>query len=71
MNILPMDYACLRYLMEYGTVPTVAIPSRIFAGDIPTGLRSLVELGLIEHDGDSTRITAAGRTAVTYAEREP
>jgi hypothetical protein len=60
-----MDRACLAYLMEHGgTAPTIAIPARLFRGEIPEGSPSLVELGLIEHVSDRTAITPAGRRAI-------
>lgn len=71
MNILlPMDYACLQYLIDHGdggSMPTVAIPSRLFAGEIPQCTPSLVALGLIEHRGGWTTITPTGRRALTSA----
>jgi hypothetical protein len=64
-NLLSMDRAWLRYLMEHvGIAPTIAIPARLFRGEIPEGSPSLVELGLIEHVSDRTAITLAGRRAI-------
>jgi hypothetical protein len=60
--MLAMDYAVLSYLEESGgTVPTIAIPARIFKGYIPEGETNMVDLGLIEHAGEFTTITARGR----------
>lgn len=67
MNLLPMDYACLEYLVEHGddgSMPTIAIPNRLFRGEIPQGSPNLVALGLIKHKADRTSITLAGRAAV-------
>jgi hypothetical protein len=68
-NLLPMDRAWLRYLMErVGIAPTIAIPARLFRGEIPEGSSSLVELGLIEHVSDRTAITLADRRAIEVAD---
>lgn len=65
MNLLQMDYALLNYLVEFdGCVPTIAIPSKIFKGEIPDDAPNLVEAGVIEHVGKNTRITATGRSAL-------
>lgn len=65
MKLLPMDYALLRHLVEFdGSVPTISIPSKIFVGNIPDGTPNLVEAGLIEHRGEVTAITTAGRRAL-------
>ncbi len=72
--LLPMDIACLEYLAEHGddgSMPTIAIPNRIFRGDIPAGTPSLVDLGLIEHSRDRTAITLLGRMAIPPAYRVP
>lgn len=62
---LPMDYLVLAYLSGCGgSAPTIAIPARLFRGDIPAGAPSLVDLGLIKHDGEITSITSAGREAI-------
>jgi hypothetical protein len=64
MTLLPMDFACLEYLVEHGdngSMPTIAIPIRLFRGEIPVGVPDLVELGLIEHTADRTAITLLGR----------
>lgn len=65
MKLLPMDYALLLHLVEFdGSVPTISIPSKIFVGNIPDGAPNLVEAGLIEHRGEITAITNAGRKAI-------
>lgn len=65
MKLLPMDYALLKHLVEFeGSVPTISIPSKIFAGEIPAGAINLVDAGLIEHVGGITAITGAGRGAL-------
>jgi hypothetical protein len=72
MSLLPMDIACLEYLAEHGdngSMPTIAIPNRLFRGEIPDGIPDLVELGLIEHHGDRTAITLLGRMAIPPAHR--
>lgn len=71
-NLLPMDYACLGYLIEHGdngSAPTIAIPARLFRGEIPEGTLNLVDLGLIKHRGDRTAITDAGRALVSSQDR--
>lgn len=70
--LLPMDIACLGYLVEHGecgSMPTIAISIKLFQGEIPAGTPNLVDLGLIRHAGDKTKITAAGRLAL--AESQP
>lgn len=65
-GLLAMDYACLGYLIEHGdegSAPTIAIPIRLFRGEIPEGTPDLVDLGLVKHAGDRTEITPAGRAA--------
>jgi len=70
MNLLPMDYALFGYLVEHGgSVPTIAIPAKLFKGDIPDDAPNLVESGLIEHVGEFTIITHAGRLAVSSQDR--
>lgn len=65
MSLLPMDYALFDYLVEHGgSVPTIAIPAKLFSGDIPDDAPNLIESGLIEHVGDITKITPAGRAAL-------
>lgn len=74
MTLLPMDYACLEYLVEHGdngSAPTIAIPSRMFSGEIPKDLPNLVDLGLIQHTRDRTAITLLGRMALPRPERQP
>lgn len=71
-RLLPMDIACLEYLVEYGddgSVPTKAIPAKLFRGEIPAGMPSLVDLGLIEHRRDRTSITLHGRMAIPPAKQ--
>lgn len=66
MNLLPMDYALLRHLVEFdGAVPSISIPSKLFAGEIPDGTPNLIECGVIEHRGDLVAITPAGRLALS------
>lgn len=66
MNLLPMDYSVLRYLDRAGGwMPTIAIPAKLFDGEIPKGSPDLVALGMIEHHGDITSITQAGREALS------
>lgn len=64
-NLLPMDYAALAYLAEHGPLPLIAIPDRLFRGEIPEGMPSLVELGMIVHRGELTSITTAGLAAIS------
>lgn len=69
--LLPMDYACLGWLIEHGdggSMPTIAIPARLFRGEIPEGMPNLVDLGLIEHRRDRTTITLLGHMAVAPAQ---
>lgn len=69
MNLLPMDYALLRWLVEFdGSAPLLAIPAKLFKGDIPDDAPNLVESGLIEHRGDRVCITPAGRLALAPAQ---
>ena len=73
-DLLSMDYACLGYLVEHGdngSMPTIAIPLRLFRGDIPEGAPNLVDLGLVKHRGDRTTITVAGRTALSSKHQGP
>jgi len=73
VKLIPMDYACLDYLVEHGddgSAPTIAIPCRLFRGDIPDGMPDLVELGLIKHAGKRTAITESGRAALRSREGE-
>jgi hypothetical protein len=70
MSLLPMDYALLRYLVDAdGSAPSIAIPPKLFAGEIPDDAPNLVESGLIEHRGDRVCITAAGRLALSSQDR--
>lgn len=66
MNLLPMDYALFKYLVESGgSAPSIAIPAKLFDGEIPDDAPNLVECGLIEHVGEITFITDAGRLALS------
>lgn len=68
MTLLPMDNAFLAYLVECGgSAPWEAVPAKLFRGEIPEGHPNMVDLGLIEHVGDDTRITEAGRAALLRA----
>lgn len=72
IGLLPMDIACLEYLAEHGdngSMPTIAIPAKLFRGEIPEGTPNLVKLGLIEHTRDRTAITLLGRMAISPAHR--
>ena len=70
MRPLSMDLTCLRYLVECdGWMPTAAIPNKLFDGEIPEGYPDMIDLGLIEHDGELTRITLAGRAALSQQDR--
>ena len=70
MTILPMDIACLAYLDECdGSAPSIAIPARLFSGEVPVGHPNMVDLGLIEHIGAITYITDAGRLALASQQR--
>jgi hypothetical protein len=64
--LIQMDRAVLNYLVEVGgSAPSIAVPLRLFRGpDIPAGHPNMVELGLIEHDGNLISITSAGREAL-------
>jgi hypothetical protein len=65
IDLLPMDYALLAYLIEHGgDVPAASIPAKIFRGEIPEGFPNLIDLGVIEHKGELTCITDAGRRAL-------
>lgn len=65
MKLLPMDRAVLTYLIESGgSAPTIAIPAKLFRGEIPKGAPNMVDLGLIEHIGEDTIVTAIGRSAI-------
>lgn len=65
-DLLPMDRAALAYLVGCGgSAPTIAIPAKLFVGNIPLGSPDLVDLGMVEHVGDNTSITVAGRTALS------
>lgn len=67
-QLLPMDYAVLRLLASCdGWMPTAAIPAKLFAGEIPAGAPDLIDLGVIEHGGELTRITPAGYAALNAA----
>lgn len=71
MTGLPMDIRCLRYLDECGgSAPRVAIPLKLFSGEMPDGHPNMVDLGLIEHDGEITKITQAGRDALALASEQ-
>lgn len=71
MKLLPMDYALLRHLVEVGGWDhTRSIPSKIFNHEIPDDAPNLIESGVIEHVGENTRITPAGRLALTSQERQ-
>lgn len=68
-DLLTMDRAALSYLADCGgSTPTSAIPAKLFVGEIPPGTPDLVDLGLIEHVGDTTIITDAGRAALQPTE---
>lgn len=69
--LLPMDIRCLAHLCEVGgRAPSIAIPRKLFKGDIPPDHPDLVSLGMIEHCEDDIVITAAGRAAFLAAEVE-
>lgn len=64
-RLLPMDLGCLAYLVEMGgRAPFVAIPTKLFKGDIPAGHPDLIDLGFVSHDGDDVVVTDAGRAAL-------
>lgn len=68
-ELIPMDRAVLSFLLEQGgSFVTSAIPSRMFAGEIPKGLPDLVDMGLIEHSGDVTSLTTKGRKLAAHPE---
>lgn len=70
MTLLPMDCALLRRLVEFGgRVPTISVPAKLFAGEIPSDAPNLVELGLIKHIGGDVAITPAGRAAIDQVDR--
>jgi hypothetical protein len=69
MYLIEMDKRVLSYLVEHGgRLPDVAIPSRLFRGEIPEGTPSMVELGLIRIVNDEIEITDAGRAALMEAD---
>lgn len=66
--LLQMDYNCLGYLIEHGgEAPAIAIPAKLFSGSIPDGHPDLVDLGMIENDGDIVRVTQAARQIMRRA----
>jgi len=63
--LIQMDRAVLNYLVEVGgSAPSIAIPARLFRGDLPEGHPDMVTLGLIKHDGDLISVTPTGRDAL-------
>lgn len=71
---LPMDLACLGYFVEHGdngSMPTIAIPAKLFRGEMPEDTPNMVDLGLIQHTGERTAITLLGRMALPPAHRSP
>lgn len=63
--LLPMDLNCLTYLVEVGgRAPFIAIPAKLFKGEIPADRPDLIDLGLIAHECDDVVITDAGRAAL-------
>lgn len=69
LDLLPMDRACLKYLVECdGAAPL--IPAKLFSGKIPPGYPSMTELGLIEDREETIFITDLGRAAVALSSEE-
>jgi hypothetical protein len=65
MNLLPMDFDLFRYLVECGgSAPTIAIPAKIFRGEIPDDATNLTEFGLIRQAKGITSITDLGRSVL-------
>jgi hypothetical protein len=60
-ELLPMDLRVLAFLAEHGPCAMEAIPSHLFAGEIPEDAPDLVDLGMVEHLGGVIAITALGR----------
>lgn len=62
---LAMDLKCLAYLVEMGgRAPFVAIPAKLFKGEVPAGQPDLIDLGLVVHDGADAVITDGGRAVL-------
>lgn len=53
---LAMDLKCLA--------PFVAIPAKLFKGEVPAGQPDLIDLGLVVHDGADAVITDGGRAVL-------
>jgi hypothetical protein len=69
-DLIPMDAACLSFLLEQGgSFVTIAIPARMFTGEIPEGYPDLVDMGLIEHVGEITSLTSKGRDSASQVRR--
>lgn len=67
-SLLSMDANCLAFLVAMGgRDPYIAIPAKLFKGDIPEGHPNLLDQGFIEHHGDDVLLTDAGRSAVNAA----
>jgi len=63
VDLIEMDRRVLSYLVEHGgRVAYAGLPSKLFAGEMPTSHPNMVDLGLVEHDGDDIVITELGRT---------